>query len=132
MKKILIVDDDKKTAATLSIRLKASGYETLTAADGLEGLKLALSSRPDLIIMDIWMPGGVGVLIAERLKRVGLAHVPVIFLTASKAKEVWRIAAETDPARVLEKPCDPPQLLEAVQQVLAQASSSLPGINRRP
>src|SRR5438132_94472 len=115
MNKILIVEDDKKIVAALTTRLKAAGYEVLTAVNGLEGLKLAVTSKPDLIIMDVWMPGGVGPLIAERLKTLGLAGVPVIFLTASKKKELWDIAKQVEPAGFFEKPYDPKKLLDAIR-----------------
>jgi len=120
MKKILLIDDDKRIVAALAIRLSAVGYEILTASDGMEGLKLAVTSRPDLVIMDIWMPGAAGFLIAERLKNVGLAHVPVIFLTAGKKRELWDIAQDVEHAGFFEKPYDPKQLLASVHRALSQ------------
>ena len=123
MKKILIVDDDKKITTALEVRLKAAGYEVFTALDGLEGLKLATRTRPDLIVMDVWMPGGVGFLIAQRLKHVGLAHVPVIFLTAGKKQHFWEIAEDVDAAGFFEKPYDSKQLLKSIALVLARACS---------
>ena len=115
---VLIVDDDAKQIAALSIRLESAGFEVLGARDGLEGLKLAVSGKPDVIILDMWMPGNVGCLVAERLKHVGLGHVPVIFLTASKKTEVWPIAKEVDPAAFFEKPYNSKQLLEAIHQFI--------------
>src|SRR6185436_7724108 len=109
-KRVLIVDDDAMQVAALSIRLRSAGFEVIGARDGLEGLKLATSHKPDLIILDIWMPGNVGFLVAERLKHVGLGHVPVIFLTASQKAEVWRTAQEVEPAAIFEKPYDSKQL----------------------
>ena len=120
MNRILIVDDDKKIAAALTARLMAAGYEVLTALNGVEGLKVAVTSKPDLIIMDVWMPGGVGPLVAERLKHVGLAKVPVIFLTASKKEALWDIARQVEPAGFFEKPYDPKRLLAAISQALAE------------
>jgi DNA-binding response OmpR family regulator len=124
MKKILIIDDDKRIVAALAIRLSAVGYEVLSASDGMEGLKLAVTSKPDLIIMDVWMPGAAGFLIAERLKNLGLAHVPVIFLTAGKKRELWDIAQEVEAAGFFEKPYDPKQLLASIHLALAQDPSS--------
>ena len=91
-KKVLIIEDDANQIAALSIRLKSAGFDVLGARDGLEGLKLAVSDKPDLIILDIWMPGNNGCLVSERLKHVGLGHFPVIYLTASKKTEVWQTA----------------------------------------
>src|SRR5437867_1623568 len=86
MKKILILEDDARIATALAIRMEAAGYEVLTAPDGLQGLKLALENRPDLILMDIWMPVGLGFSVAQRLKGLGLGGIPIMFITASKQK----------------------------------------------
>ena len=118
MKKILIVDDDSKSIAALQIRLKAAGYEVLTAPDGVTGLKQAIERRPDLVVMDIWMSDGPGILTAQRLKHVGLAHVPVIFLTAGKKKDLWNIAEEVEPAGFFEKPYDSRRLLDTIAGIL--------------
>ena len=123
MNTILVVEDDKKTAAALAIRITAAGYTVLTAPDGLEGLKLAIRHRPDLILMDVWMPGGLGFLTAQRLKHVGLENIPVIFLTAGKEKDLWKIAAEVGAAGFFEKPYDPKQLLQCIALTLARAPS---------
>ena len=123
MKKILIIDDDKHVADALGIRLRASGYGVLKAADGLEGLKLAAHHRPDLVVMDVWMPGGLGVLIAQRLKHIGLGEVPVIFLTASKKQDVWEIAEEVGPAGFFEKPYDAKELLNSIALALGGTAS---------
>ena len=121
MKNILIIDDDKKGIAPLAIRLKAAGYEVLTAADGIQGLKLAVHHRPDLIVMDIWMPHGIGILTAQRLKHFGLGNVPVIFLTASRKEELWAIVEEVQPAAFFEKPYDSKQVLDSISFLLARA-----------
>ena len=121
MKKILIVDDDRKSVAPLAIRLTNAGYEVLTSFDGIDGLKLAVHHRPDLIVMDIWMPGGTGILTAQRLKHFGLADVPVIFLTASRKQDLWAIAEEVQPAAFFEKPYDSKQLLDGIAVLLARA-----------
>ena len=121
MKTVLIIDDDKRLAAALAIRLRAAGYSVLKATDGLEGLKLAADRRPDLVVMDVWLPGGVGILIAQRLKHIGLAGIPVIFLTASKKKDLWEIAEEVGPAGFFEKPYDPKELLNSIDLALSGA-----------
>jgi DNA-binding response OmpR family regulator len=121
MKTILIVDDDRKSAAGLTIRLKAAGYRVLSAADGIEGLKLAIQHQPDLIVMDIWMPFGIGILTAQRLKHIGLASVPVIFVTASRKQDLWAIVEEVEPAGFFEKPYDAKALAGTIEMLLTQA-----------
>ena len=118
MKRILIIEDDTKIAAALAIRLEAAGYAALTAADGLAGLKLALERNPDLILMDIWMPVGIGFSVAQRLHSLGLSGVPIIFITASKIKGLRKTAERLGAVAFFEKPYDSEQLLAAVRQSL--------------
>jgi len=118
VKKILIADDDKKIVTALSVRLKAAGYEVLTAQDGFEGLKLTVAERPDLLILDIWMPVGLGFSLAQRLKALGLAEVPIIFLTASRKPGLRAAAEGLGAAAFFEKPYDGKELLATVARVL--------------
>jgi CheY-like chemotaxis protein len=119
MKTILVVEDDRKIASALAIRLEAAGYEALTAVNGLEGIGLVLDQKPDLIIMDIWMPVGIGFSVAQRLRSLGLGSIPVIFITASKIKGLRQAAIGLGAAGFFEKPYEPEQLLGAVSEALA-------------
>ncbi len=123
MKRILIIEDDTKIAAALAIRLEAAGYAALTAADGLAGLKLALERNPDLILMDIWMPVGIGFSVAQRLHSLGLSGVPIIFITASKIKGLRKTAEKLGAVAFFEKPYDSEQLLAAIRQGLKSNSA---------
>ena len=116
--KILIMEDDKKIATALGIRLEAAGYEVFTAGDGFEGLKITRDRQPHLIIMDIWMPVGLGFSVAQRLKSLGFGHIPVIFITASKVKGLRQTAINLGAAAFFEKPYDPEELLLAVSKAL--------------
>lgn len=123
MKKILVVDDDKKISKALAIRLKANGYEVHAAFDGLQAVSAARSFRPDLIVMDINMPAGGGLSAAERIgDLVETAGTPVIFITASK-KDHHRIHARSLGATgFFEKPYDSEDLLSAIGDALDQAA----------
>jgi len=114
MKRVLIVEDDTKIAAALAIRLEAAGYGVMTARDGFSGLKLALETRPDLILMDIWMPVGMGFSVVQRLRSLGLEGVPIIFITASKLKGLRKTAEKLGAIAFFEKPYDAEELLAAV------------------
>ncbi len=121
MKKILIIEDDAKIATALAIRLEAAGYQACTAANGFEGLKMALDDRPDLILMDIWMPVGIGFSVAQRLQTLGLKGVPVIFITASKLGGLRKTAKQLGAAAFFEKPYDSEQLLAAIAHTLRRS-----------
>lgn len=82
--KILIVDDEKTIVDILAYNLRKEGYEIIEAHNGKTGLELALSENPDLVILDIMMPGLDGYEVCTRLRKV--SQVPVIMLTA-KAEE---------------------------------------------
>jgi len=118
MKKILILEDDTKIAAALAIRLSAAGYDVSTASDGLQGIHEAVKDPPDLLLMDIWLPIGLGLSVAQRLKEVGLGEIPVIFITASKLKGLREAALRMGAVAFFEKPYDPEKLLAAVAQAL--------------
>jgi DNA-binding response OmpR family regulator len=125
MKTILIIEDDARIAAALDVRLKAAGYRVLMAVDGRHGILAAASQNPDLIISDIWMPKPIGFLGWERRRFLGLDHVPVIYITASKKKDLRQIAIEEGAAGFFEKPYDAQKLLAAVAGALAQHPPSL-------
>jgi DNA-binding NtrC family response regulator len=122
MKKILIIEDDKRIAASLEIRLKGAGYQVATASDGLKGLTSAIRTKPDLIVSDIWLPSAIGFLVAERLKNVGLGETPIIFITASKKHELWELAQEVGAVAFFEKPYDSEKLLKAISSALDKSS----------
>jgi DNA-binding response OmpR family regulator len=121
MKKILVLEDDCKIATALAVRLEAAGYDVLTAPDGAQGLRIALNSRPDLILMDIWMPIGLGFSVAQRLRDLGFDKTPVIFITASRLKGLRQAARKVGAVGYFEKPYDPEALLAAIQQALQPA-----------
>ena len=80
-KKILIVEDEKNIVDILRFNLQRSGYETLEAYDGAEGLRLALEENPDLVLLDVMLPKMIGFDVCKTLRQRG-SNVPVIILTA--------------------------------------------------
>ena len=127
-KRILVIEDDRRISEALAIRLQAEGYDVMTASDGFAGIKEVLTERPDLLLMDIWMPVGTGFSVAQRLQSVGLGTIPKIFITASKLRGLHRAATLLGAYAFFEKPYDPDMLLEAVARALTpdseQAGSS--------
>ena len=86
--KILVVDDEPTNRMILGAQLRHLGYEIVEAADGLDAVKLAHETRPDVVFMDIMMPGMDGYEATRRIKAgAGDRYLPVIFLTALTAEE---------------------------------------------
>jgi CheY-like chemotaxis protein len=124
MKKILITEDNKKISDDLEIRLKAAGYETKTVADGLRSYLRAATWTPDLILMDICIPVGSGLAVAQELKDAGLADIPIIFITASKQKSLKERAGKLNAAGFFEKPFETEKLLAAIASILQSKHST--------
>jgi DNA-binding response OmpR family regulator len=119
-KTILIVEDDEKIALSLSVRLKAANYEVEVAADAATALAAGSRHRPDLIILDITMPGDSGFVVAEQVRQHAASPPPILFLTASKMPGFRERAKELGAAGYVEKPFDGQTLLAAIRQALGQ------------
>jgi len=117
---VLIVDDEKPLAEAIAATLDLEGLRTIVAYDGDQALALARSQRPDLILLDVMMPGKSGIEVCATLKTdPETAAISVIFLTA-KADEDCRIvgiAAGAD--EYLTKPFSPTELIDLVNDVLS-------------
>lgn len=82
-KKVLIIDDDQNTVKFLSVALRKNGYDPVGAYDGKEGLEKVGACRPELIVLDIMMPGKTGwVVFRELRKNEEYKSIPIIMLTA--------------------------------------------------
>jgi DNA-binding response OmpR family regulator len=124
MKKILIIEDDKKIASALQVRLKANGYAVWAAYDAIGGARLGRTVKPDLILLDISMPGGNGFQLAETFNHMPeTKETPIIFVTASKnpdlVQKVWDLGA----VGLLEKPFDIEKLLRTIEVELDRVDS---------
>ena len=127
MNKILIIEDDPKIARALRIRFESNGYETAHASDAILGANLALELRPDLIILDIGLPGGNGLQLAKKLQnQPETQFTPIIFVTASKDPNLRQRAMEMRIAGLFEKPYDPEELLAAARYALGKVGPHQP------
>jgi DNA-binding response OmpR family regulator len=118
-KKILIVDDDPQLLLGLTPRLKANGYSVVTAADAIAALGVARKETPDLIILDLGLPGGDGFLVLERLRNMAeLSAIPVIVLSARDPGDNKRRALNGGAVAYFQKPPDNHELLAAIRQAL--------------
>jgi DNA-binding response OmpR family regulator len=125
--KILIIDDDPDFLFTMATFLKRSGFETLTAQDGQEGLDLAQRERPDLVLLDVMMETLFsGFEVCKRLKSdVNLKSIPIIGISGMGDQLGVKFDKEKDgeyfsPDEFLEKPLDKVRLLEKIKRLLSQ------------
>src|ERR1043166_5209172 len=124
MKKILIVEDDPKIALALEVRLKANRYAVSVASDAILGANLGRTVKPDLILLDISMPGGNGFQLAETLHRMPETKgTPIIFVTASKNPELLQKVMDLGAVGLFEKPFDTEKLLYSIERELARVDS---------
>jgi len=125
MQKILIVDDRQDIARALSIRLQSLGYHTAVAHDAVMALRAAIQDEPDLILLDICMPAGGGLSVAEHLRDHATASaIPLIFMTASKDPEVREQALSLRPAGYFEKPFDSLDVVARIAEVLGDTADA--------
>lgn len=116
MKRILVVEDDRQIAASLEIRLEAAGYNVFVAEDAVQGASMGVKLRPDLIVLDISLPAGNGLVLAEHFKKMPeTAGKPIIAITASKAAALRNKAMSLDLAGFFEKPYDIEELLGVIR-----------------
>ena len=120
MKKVLIVDDEEDMLKMLGKRLTVSGYSVITATNGRDAIVLAKSQHPDIIILDVIMPGmDGGEVVAELKKHTSTKSIPVILLTAifSKAEE-QKNNSMVGGNITLAKPLDAEKLLDQMKKLL--------------
>lgn len=126
MKTILIVEDNPKIAKAVSARLKHQGFAVRIANDAPTALMQARKREPDVAILDISIPGGNGMDVAENLKlNICEKDIPVIFITASKDPALKTQANKMHAAAFLEKPFSAQQLLSAIDNALLQPGTEM-------
>lgn len=111
---ILLVDDERAIVKLLSIKLKVSGFNVLTAYSGQEALELYRSAAPDVMLLDIIMPGMDGFEVLRRLN--GSRRTPVIACSASPGNA--RLALSLGAAAFVAKPFDIDYLISEIRRVL--------------
>jgi len=119
MAKVLIVDDSRTETQRLAGILEKNGYTVICADSGERGIELARQTQPDLVLMDIVMPGINGFQATRELARAGeTGHIPIIIVTM-KDQHIDRVWGARQGARAyLAKPVAEKELLNAIQQVI--------------
>ena len=116
MAKILVIDDEPSITNLVSAYLKPEGYEVYTAADGSAGLKAARAFKPDLIILDVMLPGMDGIELLSRLRRE--SEVYVIMLTARTEETDKIVGLSIGADDYVTKPFSPRELVARVKAAL--------------
>ncbi|MCX7911683.1 MAG: response regulator [Dehalococcoidales bacterium] len=126
-KKILIIEDDPAIARLVDYTLKRAGYEVSRAANGLEGLRKAQSEAPDLIILDVMLPGLDGFEICHRLRSDPKTTDLPILMFSAKAQEADKSTGKKVGADdYLTKPADPAEIVNRVNRLLAAKGKNSP------
>jgi DNA-binding response OmpR family regulator len=118
-KRILVVDDEVDILSMIKLRLKASGFEVITAENGTDGLRLAKELHPDLIVLDIMLPGIDGYQVCRLLKfDHNYKDIPIVMLTARSQEEDRLWGKKTGADYYLTKPFEFNDLLNKVNELL--------------
>lgn len=122
-KLVLIVEDEEDVAKYLAAALSDQGFETLTASDAASGLELATQRRPDLICLDLVMPGRAGLSLYREMRQTpGLEGVPIVvvsgLVSADAAGKLGWDETLPLPDAFIEKPVNIPELVEAVRELV--------------
>ncbi|MFC1969471.1 response regulator transcription factor [Chloroflexota bacterium] len=120
-KRVLVVDDDVKTVELVKLYLNRDGYKVVTAHDGVEALRLARECHPDLIVLDLMLPGIDGLEVCRTLR--GESDVPIIMLTAKTTDQDKLTGLDLGADDYVSKPFSPKELAARVRAVLRR----LPG-----
>lgn len=120
-KRVLVVDDDTKTVELVKLYLNRDGYRVLTAYDGTEALRMARETRPDLIVLDLMLPGVDGLEVCRTLRDE--SDVPIVMLTARTTDDDKLTGLGLGADDYVSKPFSPRELAARVRAVLRR----LPG-----
>ena len=115
-KRVLVVDDDEKIVELVKLYLNRDGYRVLTAYDGVEALRIAREGHPDLIVLDLMLPGMDGLEVCRTIRNE--SDVPIIMLTARTTDQDRLIGLDLGADDYVTKPFSPRELAARVRAVL--------------
>lgn len=124
MARVMAVDDDHVIRGLLEVNLEMEGHEVVLAVDGQDALEKAVSTAPDLILLDVMMPNVNGWQVAEVLKTdPETRHIPIVFLSARAMEADVRKGLALGVQQYVTKPFDPIDLMELVNRLLAESAT---------
>lgn len=116
MPRILIIEDDADSLLALAVRLRSSGFEVITAADGASAIAKTRQQKPDLIILDLGLPAGDGFVVMQRLRSMAhTAGVPIVVLTGRDPEGNKEKALAGGAVAFFQKPADNADLLATIR-----------------
>jgi two-component system alkaline phosphatase synthesis response regulator PhoP len=125
MKRVLVVEDEMKIARLVRDYLHQAGFDVIEAADGATALSLARAERPDMIVLDLGLPGMDGLDVTRRLRAT--SSVPIIMLTARSEETDRIVGLELGADDYVTKPFSPKELVARIRAVLRRAEATLGG-----
>ena len=120
---ILVIEDERKIALGLQNYLESAGFITITASDGTSGLAMARREQPDLILLDVMLPGMDGFAVCRALRAE--SSVPIIMLTARIEEADSLVGLELGADDYITKPFSPRQVVARIKAVLRRSSGEL-------
>ena len=116
---ILVVDDDYLGRELLQAHMENAHYKVILANSGAKALELAQAEQPDIILMDVNMPGLNGYKACQQLKNTpATRHIPVLLMTAMDDEENMALASESGADGFVSKPFDIPRMFEQIRQLI--------------
>ena len=127
MTKVLVAEDDTDIRELIVLSLRFAGYQAIPAADGQQAVDLAMTERPDLILLDVRMPRLDGYETLERIKEdPELKKVPVVFLSAKGQESDIQTGLELGASQYILKPFVPDELVTKIGQIVAEIEQAEP------
>ena len=129
-KTILVVDDDREVREVVLAVLEGAGYRVIEADTGEEAITIARRERPDLIIMDMMMPGMNGLDATQEIRQdQALCRTPIVAVSAYGVNEYRRLALDAGCDEYVSTPFEPNALAEIIASLLAAQVSSSPDVH---
>ena len=123
LKKILLVEDDQDTVRAMGVRLKSRGYDLVVAPDAIAAIATARKEKPDVVVLDLGLPGGDGFTVMQRLKsNVDLMLVPIIVVSARDPLLNEERALKAGAEAFLQKPVENAELLTVIERALSKVA----------